>query len=119
MVRVPQPPWTIRADGLRLTVRLSPKASTEGIDGIWHRPGERPALAIRVRAAPDRGQANRALEKLLAARFGIPGSRVTIVAGTTSRLKQVQIEGDPEELLDIAQRLWPSLILDEEPGGDG
>lgn len=49
------------------------------------------ALKIRVAAAPEKGKANRGVARLLAER--LPGRRVTVVAGSTARRKQVLIEG--------------------------
>jgi hypothetical protein len=46
-----------------------------------------------VRAAPERGRANDAVEALLAAALGVPRTRVRVVAGHTGTRKQVEIEG--------------------------
>ena len=51
-------------------------------------------LKVRVRAAPSEGAANAALGRLLAKALGVPPSRVEIVRGATSRIKQVKIVGD-------------------------
>lgn len=51
------------------------------------------ALKARVRAAPEKGQANGALETLLAGTFGVPKRAVRVTRGATARLKQVDIEG--------------------------
>ncbi|ESQ88483.1 hypothetical protein ABAC460_15735 [Asticcacaulis sp. AC460] len=49
---------------------------------------------MRVRAAPIEGRANEALIAFLAKTLGIPKSRLSLVAGDTSRLKQIEIDGD-------------------------
>ena len=44
-------------------------------------------------AAPVGGRANRALERLLAKRLGVPNSAVSVVVGHTGRRKVVEVEG--------------------------
>ena len=51
------------------------------------------AETTRVRAAPEKGEANAALEKLLAKSLGVPKSNVQVARGTTARLKTIEIEG--------------------------
>ena len=53
-------------------------------------------LAVRVRAAPVEGEANAALEKLLAKVLGAPPRSVKVVRGGQSRLKVVEVEGVDE-----------------------
>ena len=55
-------------------------------------------LKVRVRAVPEGGKANAALEKLLAKYLGVASRDVMIVAGAASRIKQVKVSGDPEAL---------------------
>lgn len=55
-----------------------------------------PFLKARVRAAPEKGEANAALEKLLAKALGVPKSRVQVARGTTARLKTIEIDGVSE-----------------------
>lgn len=52
-----------------------------------------PYLKARVRAAPEKGEANAALEKLLAKALGVPKSNVQVARGTTARFKTIEIEG--------------------------
>jgi uncharacterized protein YggU (UPF0235/DUF167 family) len=51
------------------------------------------ALRVEVRAAPERGRANAALIRLLAASLDIPRDRVSVTSGSASRSKTVEIEG--------------------------
>jgi uncharacterized protein (TIGR00251 family) len=84
--------------GVRVNIRLQPKASKPGIVGIH---GD--ALKVRVSAPPVDGAANDALVELLAATFKIPRSAVTIVAGLSSRSKVVELAGVAEsDVLRIA-----------------
>ncbi len=51
------------------------------------------ALKVRVKAAPERGKANAAVEALLASTLGVAKSNVEVVTGRTSSRKVVRIEG--------------------------
>lgn len=87
-----------RDDGVELFVRLTPRASRDAIEGVEDMSDGRSHLAARVRAVPEKGEANAALEKLLAATLGVPKKSVSVVAGSTSRLKSVRILGDGPEI---------------------
>ncbi|WP_269715485.1 DUF167 family protein [Caulobacter sp. NIBR2454] len=77
----------------RIAVRLTPRGGRDRIDG-WDKDAEgRAFLKARVSAPPADGEANAALVILLAKTLGVPKSAITIVAGQTARLKQVEIEG--------------------------
>ena len=49
-----------------LTVRLTPRAARDSIDGVGTLSDGREVVLARVRAVPDKGEANRALVELLA-----------------------------------------------------
>jgi uncharacterized protein YggU (UPF0235/DUF167 family) len=51
------------------------------------------AVKIAVVAPPEKGAANRALERVLAEEFGIASSAVTVIAGGGSRRKRVRLQG--------------------------
>lgn len=72
----------------RIDVRVTPRGGRDTIVG-W-RDG---ALAVRIAAAPVEGAANASMLKLIARRLGLPPSSVTLVSGTRSRLKIVEIAG--------------------------
>ena len=101
------PAWRREAGGLRLFVRLTPKAAIDRIDGVATLADGNEVLAIRVRAVPEDGKANAALLRLLAAELDLPRSAMRVVRGETARLKELAIAGDPVALLDTAERLWP------------
>lgn len=86
------------ADGFRLRVRLTPKSSADWIDGPGADASGAAHLKARVRAAPEDGKANAALEALLAKTLGVPKSAVRVEKGATSRLKTVAVRGDAEAL---------------------
>ena len=92
-----------RPDGLDLFVRLTPKSSGDAIEGVRTAADGRVHLALRVRAAPEKGAANAALEALLADRLGLPKRAVSVVAGSTSRLKTVRLTGDAAEIANAVE----------------
>ena len=92
-------------DGIELSVRLTPKAAADRIDGFKLTDSGAEVLAARVRVAPEGGKANAALELLIAARLDIAKSEVRIVSGHASRLKRVRLHGDPGELARRVARL--------------
>ncbi len=94
-----------RADHLRLFVRLTPKASRDGIDGPTTLSDGRTVLAARVRAVPEKGAANAALEKLLAKTLGVGKTQIEVAAGMTARLKTVMIRGDAATLAATLKKL--------------
>lgn len=83
---------------MRLTVRLTPRAASDGVDGWGRDDKDRPVLKVRVRAAPVDGKANAALIALMAKTLDVPRSRIRLVAGDTARAKTLEIEG-----IDTAQ----------------
>jgi uncharacterized protein YggU (UPF0235/DUF167 family) len=91
-------PFRMRDGGVDLFVRLTPKAALDRLEGVETTADGRSHLKARVRAVPENGAANHALEKLIAKSLGVPGSAVWVVAGGTARLKTVRISGDPAML---------------------
>lgn len=90
--------FSVTADGLRLVVRLTPRGGRDALDGVEALSDGREVLKIRVRAAPTEGEANTALVALVARLFGVPRSRVALVAGASARLKTLAVDGDGEAL---------------------
>ncbi|BCG99211.1 DUF167 domain-containing protein [Mesorhizobium loti] len=98
-------PFRIRENGIDLFVRLTPKSSMDRLEGVETAADGRSHLKARVRAVPENGAANHALERLVAKTLGVPASAVSVVAGGTSRLKTVRIVGDPEALAQRVEAL--------------
>lgn len=86
-------------DGLTVFVRLTPKSAKDAVEGVETTDDGRAHLKARVRAVPEDGKANAALIKLLAKWLDVAPRSITIVAGATSRLKQIRFEGDPGSLI--------------------
>jgi uncharacterized protein (TIGR00251 family) len=90
---------------LVISVRLTPKGGRDSIDGAETLADGRAVLKVRVRAAPSEGEANAALGRVLAKALGVPASRVEIVRGATSRIKQVKIVGDGATLAAVLEKI--------------
>ncbi|HLG66197.1 MAG TPA: DUF167 domain-containing protein [Ktedonosporobacter sp.] len=72
---------------MRISVRVIPRSNKSALE--W----EQGAIKARLKAPPVDGAANQALIELLAERLAVPRRAITIVRGTTSRQKTVEIEG--------------------------
>ncbi len=90
--------WRRTATGLELHVRLTPRSASDKVEGVALLADGRQVLKARVRAVPEDGQANVALQRLLAAFFRRPASSVRLVAGATARIKTLVVAGDPDSL---------------------
>ena len=93
-------------------MRLTPKSSADAIDGVQLAADGSVHLAARVRAVPDKGAANAALERLLADSLDLPKRAVSVAAGSTSRLKTVRLAGDAAEIVEAVE----TAIRLETPG---
>jgi hypothetical protein len=85
-------------DGVRLSIRLTPKASADRLGGIVVDDAGRAALKAQVTAAPEGGKANAALIKLLAKSLDLPRTTLSVVSGHAHRTKLVHVAGDPDAL---------------------
>jgi uncharacterized protein len=86
-------PWRAGCGCVIVRVRVTPKSSLEGVDGVTP-CAEGMALQARVRAVPAEGEANAAVEKLIARWLDVPKSTVRVTAGGKSRIKSLTISGD-------------------------
>jgi uncharacterized protein YggU (UPF0235/DUF167 family) len=94
------PYFRVGRDGIDLFVRLTPRSSTDKLEGVESLADGRSHLKARVRAVPEHGAANQALEKLIARALGVPASTVSVVAGGSARLKTLRISGEPHALAE-------------------
>lgn len=99
-------PFAAAGGGLRLAIRLTPKAASERILGLIEDPPGGVALKVAVTAPPEAGKANAALLRLLARQIGLPQRDLSLVGGTRDRRKLVQITGNA---VALARRLEESL----------
>jgi uncharacterized protein YggU (UPF0235/DUF167 family) len=89
--------WRPDRTGVKLLVRVTPKSAREGVDGLVE-TAHGSALTVRVRAAADKGEANRAVEMVVAEWLGVAKSSVAVSAGGKSRIKTLLIAGEPAQL---------------------
>ncbi len=101
-----------QANGVRLAVRVTPRAARSAVQGIETDARGVAYLAVRLTTAPEAGKANAALIKLLAKRWRLPASALRLVSGATARRKILHVEGSPERLL-------AELRAIEQPGQGG
>ena len=95
--------------GVVLSVRLTPKAARDSVDGIGRLFDGREVVMAHVRAVPADGAANAALIALLGKALKVPKSAIGLAAGGAARLKQVKVAGDAARLSAMIGT-WPRLL---------
>ena len=85
--------WRPISTGIAIRVRLTPRSQRDSIDAL-EETTDGPVLKARVRAIPEGGAANAALERLVADWLGVAKGTVSVMAGGKSRLKTVAVAGD-------------------------
>jgi uncharacterized protein len=96
--------------GAYLTVKVAPGSARDAFGGLVSlRDGKGEALAAALLAPPVDGKANKALIAFLAKTLGIKKSAITIKNGETSRLKRLELDGEPA----VLQAKLKSLIARE------
>ena len=102
---MPDDPWRYSTEGISIALRVTPRGGRDDIDGIETLANGRSVVKVRVRAIAEGGEANRAVTELFAKALGVSKARVRILSGTTSRHKQIAVDGDPQELGDALRKL--------------
>jgi uncharacterized protein (TIGR00251 family) len=98
-------PWRYSTQGISVALRVTPRGGRDDIDGVETLANGRTVVKIRVRAIAEGGEANRAVTELLAKALGVSKRAVRVLSGTTSRLKQIAVDGDPAQLGETLRRL--------------
>jgi uncharacterized protein (TIGR00251 family) len=98
-------PWRYSTGGVSVAVRVTPRGGRDDIDGVETPANGRSVVKVRVRAIAEGGEANRVVIELLAKALGVPKAGVRLLSGTTSRLKQIAVDGDPKKLGDALRKL--------------
>jgi uncharacterized protein (TIGR00251 family) len=98
-------PWRYSREGISVALRVTPRGGRDDIDGVETLANGRSVVRVRVRAIADGGEANRAVTELMAKALGVPKAKVRILSGTTSRLKQIAVDGDPAKLGEALREL--------------
>src|SRR5712671_4984616 len=98
-------PWRYSTAGISVALRVTPRGGRDEIDGLETLGNGRTVVKMRVRAIAEGGAANRAVVELLAMALGVPKTKVRVLSGATSRLKQIAVDGDPAKLGDALRKL--------------
>jgi hypothetical protein len=100
-------------DGVRVRVRAVPGARRDAILEIHGG-----ALRVAVRAAPERGRANAALEALVAGALGLRPAGVAVAAGSTGRDKVLLVRGLDEAAVRDRLLAAAGVKVAPEVGGE-
>ena len=103
-------PYSMNDSGIRLAIRLTPKASHASINGMARTNDGQAYVKATVTAPAEGGKANRALLKLLARELRQPASTMHIASGATARQKSIQIAGNPANLKKRLELFCGELI---------
>jgi uncharacterized protein len=79
--------------GIVVRIRLTPAGGADRIEGVAVDAAGEAYVKARVRAVPEDGKANAALEALVAKTLGLPKSAVAVARGETARLKTLSVAG--------------------------
>jgi uncharacterized protein len=99
-------------DGLRVAIRLSPRANSNRLLSVVATAEGGCAVKASVTAPAQDGRANEALLQLLARAWRLPRRGLSIVVGAANRNKIVRVAGDPDQLIAKLSKEIASL-----PGG--
>ena len=98
-------PWRYSTQGVSVAVRVTPRGGRDDVDGLETLANGRTVVKVRVRAIAEGGEANRAVIQLLAKSLGVPKRQVRVLSGSTSRLKQIAVDGDPTQIGEALRKL--------------
>jgi uncharacterized protein (TIGR00251 family) len=108
--------WHYSTQGISVALWVTPRGGRDELDGLETLANGRTVVKVRVRAIAEGGEANRAVIELLAKTLGVPKGRVRVLSGTTSRLKQIAVDGDPARLGDALRKLTAEKPAIEDRG---
>ncbi len=106
-------PFAGAPGGVRVRLRLTPKASANRITGLKPDGEGGAAIKASVSVVPEGGKANAALIKMLAKEWKLAKSSLEIIHGATDRNKTVLVAGNTEQLLEKLQD-WASEKLEKQ-----
>jgi uncharacterized protein len=95
----PVSPFSVAADGVRVKVRVQPRARRNRIAGLVPEADGGVALKVAVTEAPEAGRANAAVLALLAEAWDVAKSKLAVTAGAADRRKTIHLQGDPQRLM--------------------
>jgi len=104
-------PVSVVGAAVRVALKVTPRASADRVAGVAVDAADVAILKVSVTAVPEDGRANAAVIKLLAKRWRVPKTAVTVVSGATDRRKTIEISGDlaGEDAAALATRIDADL----------
>ena len=81
-------PFRKTKNGITVNIRVQPRSSRKGIDGVSDG-----ILKVKLTSPPVGGAANKQLIEVLSEELGVKKSSVSIIKGQSSRDKVVEIKG--------------------------
>lgn len=97
--------YEIGSGQLDVCVRVTPKSAVDKVDGVFIGADGKSCLAMRVRALPDKGKANKAVIALFADWARCAKRDIDVVRGATARIKTLRVGGSADQLTRIRQQL--------------
>ncbi len=94
-------PFSLSKDGVKVAIRVTPKASRDKVEGLADEADGRKVLKVSVTVVPEDGKANDAVIKLLSKAWHLPRSTISVVLGQTSRSKTLLVDGNTEQTLAV------------------
>ncbi|AEI37357.1 MAG: DUF167 domain-containing protein [Zymomonas mobilis subsp. pomaceae] len=98
-------PYTPVADGIRIALRVTARASKTGFTQLDKDSSGRGLFRIRVAAPPVEGASNKNLMAYLSKQFSVSKTAVSIDSGEHSKIKIIHITGNAPELSQIADKV--------------
>jgi hypothetical protein len=98
---------TTKGSTIILRIRLTPKASSNNVGGIYKDEKAEDWLKASVTTVPEKGRANADLIALLSKQFKIRKTAFTLIAGETDRHKIFEISDALEAIPIIRMRAQP------------
>jgi len=92
-------PFVAAQDGVRVRIRLVPKASANKIAAIETDADGSGLIKVMVTAVPEQGKANAALIKLLAGEWRLAKSTILVIRGATDRDKTLLVAQETDTLM--------------------
>lgn len=99
-------PFQAAEGGVRVAVRVTPKASADRVRGVVLDEAGVAWLQVTVTAVPEDGRANKAVAVLLARRWRVPKSSIDVIQGTADRRKILLIRADEPAALAARLDAW-------------
>ena len=84
-----------KKDSITIECRISPKSRKDSINNIHNG-----ALSIALKAPPIENKANISLIKFLAKQLKIPKKNISLIKGSTSKNKVIEIQGISKDELE-------------------